>query len=83
MFITGKNIRTQTGNHTCCSHWLSKDSKLNDIMTELSREIGEIWSRLFDHRPFLNGEIKFMLKEFEVCIREAWRSRSRELVFYP
>ncbi|XP_021200388.1 biogenesis of lysosome-related organelles complex 1 subunit 5 isoform X1 [Helicoverpa armigera] len=34
-------------------------------MTELSREIGEIWSRLFDHRPFLNGEIKFMLKEFE------------------
>ncbi|XP_075970354.1 biogenesis of lysosome-related organelles complex 1 subunit 5 [Anticarsia gemmatalis] len=36
-----------------------------NIMTELSREIGEIWSRLFDHRPFLNGEIKFMLKEFE------------------
>lgn len=34
-------------------------------MTELSREIGEIWSRLFDHRPFLNGEITFMLKEFE------------------
>ncbi|CAH2050157.1 unnamed protein product, partial [Iphiclides podalirius] len=35
------------------------------MMSELSREIGEIWSRLFDHRPFLNGEIKFMLKEFE------------------
>ncbi|XP_046962210.1 biogenesis of lysosome-related organelles complex 1 subunit 5-like isoform X2 [Vanessa cardui] len=34
-------------------------------MTELSREISEVWSRLFDHRPFLNGEIKFMLKEFE------------------
>ncbi|KAL0901761.1 hypothetical protein ABMA27_006937 [Loxostege sticticalis] len=34
-------------------------------MTELSREVGEVWSRLFDHRPFLNGEIKFMLKEFE------------------
>ncbi|XP_050671115.1 biogenesis of lysosome-related organelles complex 1 subunit 5 [Leptidea sinapis] len=34
-------------------------------MTELSREIGEIWSRLFDHRPFLNGEIKYMIKEFE------------------
>ncbi|XP_045528177.1 biogenesis of lysosome-related organelles complex 1 subunit 5 [Pieris brassicae] len=34
-------------------------------MTELSREIGEVWSRLFDHRPFLNGEIKFLLKEFE------------------
>ncbi|KAL0851383.1 hypothetical protein ABMA28_007199 [Loxostege sticticalis] len=34
-------------------------------MTEMSREVGEVWSRLFDHRPFLNGEIKFMLKEFE------------------
>ncbi|CAH0724681.1 unnamed protein product, partial [Brenthis ino] len=34
-------------------------------MTELSREISQVWSRLFDHRPFLNGEIKFMLKEFE------------------
>ncbi|CAH0405506.1 unnamed protein product [Chilo suppressalis] len=34
-------------------------------MTELSREIGEVWTRLFDHRPFLNGEIKFMLREFE------------------
>ncbi|XP_063825765.1 biogenesis of lysosome-related organelles complex 1 subunit 5 isoform X1 [Ostrinia nubilalis] len=34
-------------------------------MTELSREVGEVWSRLFDHRPFLNGEIKFMVKEFE------------------
>lgn len=28
-------------------------------------QIGEIWSRLFDHRPFLNGEIKYMQKEFE------------------
>ncbi|XP_061708589.1 biogenesis of lysosome-related organelles complex 1 subunit 5 isoform X3 [Cydia pomonella] len=27
--------------------------------------VGEVWARLFDHRPFLNGEIKFMLKEFE------------------
>ncbi|CAH2239511.1 jg21518 [Pararge aegeria aegeria] len=28
-------------------------------------EISEVWSRLFDHRPFLSGEIKFMLREFE------------------
>lgn len=34
-------------------------------MTEISREIGEIWSRIFDHRPVINGEIKFMLREFE------------------
>lgn len=35
------------------------------IYLQIKKEIGEIWSRLFDHRPFLNGEIKFMLKEFE------------------
>jgi hypothetical protein len=29
-------------------------------------DVGEIWTRLFDHRPFLSGEIKFFLKEFEV-----------------
>lgn len=29
-------------------------------------DIGEIWTRLFDHRPFLNGEIRFFLQEFEV-----------------
>ncbi|XP_063237140.1 uncharacterized protein LOC134539247 isoform X2 [Bacillus rossius redtenbacheri] len=26
---------------------------------------GEIWTRLLDHRPFLNGEIKYFVKEFE------------------
>lgn len=29
------------------------------------KDCGEIWTRLFDHRPFLNGEIKLFLKEFE------------------
>jgi hypothetical protein len=29
-------------------------------------DVGEIRTRLFDHRPFLSGEIKFFLKEFEV-----------------
>ncbi|XP_077296220.1 biogenesis of lysosome-related organelles complex 1 subunit 5 isoform X2 [Arctopsyche grandis] len=29
------------------------------------RDCGELWSRLFDHRPFINGELKFMLREFE------------------
>ncbi|RZF46262.1 hypothetical protein LSTR_LSTR016347, partial [Laodelphax striatellus] len=26
---------------------------------------GDIWSRLFDHRPFLSGEIQYFIKEFE------------------
>uniref|UniRef100_A0A8D8QMX3 Biogenesis of lysosome-related organelles complex 1 subunit 5 n=1 Tax=Cacopsylla melanoneura TaxID=428564 RepID=A0A8D8QMX3_9HEMI len=29
------------------------------------KEVSAVWSRLFDHRPFLQGEINFFLKEFE------------------
>ncbi|XP_037508094.1 biogenesis of lysosome-related organelles complex 1 subunit 5 [Rhipicephalus sanguineus] len=29
------------------------------------KDITEIYSRLFDHKPFLQGEIKFFVKEFE------------------
>lgn len=28
-------------------------------------DVGDVQSRLFDHRPFIQGETKFMLKEFE------------------
>lgn len=34
-------------------------------MSQLTKDTGEIWNRLFDHRAFLNGEIQFTLKEFE------------------
>ncbi|GLV37593.1 muted [Carabus blaptoides fortunei] len=34
-------------------------------MSQLTKDIGEIWIRLFDHRAFLNGAINFVLKEFE------------------
>ncbi|XP_075237297.1 biogenesis of lysosome-related organelles complex 1 subunit 5-like isoform X2 [Lycorma delicatula] len=34
-------------------------------MSTVVKDCGEIWSRLFDHRPFLSGEIKFFLQEFE------------------
>ncbi|KAK6618070.1 hypothetical protein RUM44_002512 [Polyplax serrata] len=34
-------------------------------MANVIKDIGEIWTRLFDHRPFINGEIKFFLQEFE------------------
>ncbi|XP_069675251.1 biogenesis of lysosome-related organelles complex 1 subunit 5 [Periplaneta americana] len=34
-------------------------------MAAVIKDVGEIWTRLFDHRPFLSGEIKFFLKEFE------------------
>jgi len=35
-------------------------------MSTIIRDCGEIWSRLFDHRPFLGGEILYFHEEFEV-----------------
>ncbi|XP_012149822.1 biogenesis of lysosome-related organelles complex 1 subunit 5 [Megachile rotundata] len=34
-------------------------------MESVIKDAGEIWSRLFDHRPFIQGEITFFLREFE------------------
>ncbi|KAK3925900.1 Biogenesis of lysosome-related organelles complex 1 subunit 5 [Frankliniella fusca] len=34
-------------------------------MAAIVKDAGEIWTRLFDHRPYLSGEIKFFLREFE------------------
>uniref|UniRef100_A0A1B6DE80 Biogenesis of lysosome-related organelles complex 1 subunit 5 n=1 Tax=Clastoptera arizonana TaxID=38151 RepID=A0A1B6DE80_9HEMI len=34
-------------------------------MSNIAKDCGEIWNRLFDHRPFLNGEIKYFIEEFE------------------
>ncbi|XP_063237148.1 biogenesis of lysosome-related organelles complex 1 subunit 5 isoform X3 [Bacillus rossius redtenbacheri] len=34
-------------------------------MAAIVKDAGEIWTRLLDHRPFLNGEIKYFVKEFE------------------
>jgi len=32
----------------------------------LLSECGEVYSRLFDHKPVVRGEINFFLREFEV-----------------
>ncbi|XP_050519430.1 biogenesis of lysosome-related organelles complex 1 subunit 5 isoform X2 [Diabrotica virgifera virgifera] len=34
-------------------------------MSEVVKDVGKIWDRLFDHRPFLNGEISLILQAFE------------------
>ncbi|XP_029155283.1 biogenesis of lysosome-related organelles complex 1 subunit 5 [Nylanderia fulva] len=34
-------------------------------MASITKDTGEIWSRLFDHRPFVQGEITFFLREFQ------------------
>ncbi|KAK0088776.1 hypothetical protein PV325_010716 [Microctonus aethiopoides] len=34
-------------------------------MASVTKDIGEIWSRLFDHRPFIQGEVSYFVREFE------------------
>ncbi|KAF7286990.1 biogenesis of lysosome-related organelles complex 1 subunit 5 [Rhynchophorus ferrugineus] len=34
-------------------------------MSDVFKDISNIWDRLFDHKGFLSGEINFTLKEFE------------------
>ncbi|XP_057329437.1 biogenesis of lysosome-related organelles complex 1 subunit 5 [Microplitis mediator] len=34
-------------------------------MASVIKDIGEIWSRLFDHRPFIQGELSYFVREFE------------------
>ncbi|XP_063977043.1 biogenesis of lysosome-related organelles complex 1 subunit 5 [Diachasmimorpha longicaudata] len=34
-------------------------------MASVIKDTGEIWSRLFVHRPFVNGEISYFVREFE------------------
>ncbi|XP_071531278.1 biogenesis of lysosome-related organelles complex 1 subunit 5 isoform X1 [Panulirus ornatus] len=34
-------------------------------MATAASDVNEVFSRLFDHRPFLRGEIEFFRKEFE------------------
>jgi len=36
------------------------------IMLFLFLDLSDIWDRLFSHRPFLQGEIKYFLSEFDV-----------------
>ncbi|KAG5325173.1 BL1S5 protein, partial [Pseudoatta argentina] len=34
-------------------------------MAFVIKDTGEIWGRLFDHRPFIQGEVTFFLREFQ------------------
>ncbi|XP_044765771.1 biogenesis of lysosome-related organelles complex 1 subunit 5 [Coccinella septempunctata] len=42
---------------------VARDQKISIVIT---RDVGNIWKRLFDHTHFLNGEITYILNEFEV-----------------
>ncbi|XP_011497028.1 PREDICTED: biogenesis of lysosome-related organelles complex 1 subunit 5-like, partial [Ceratosolen solmsi marchali] len=34
-------------------------------MASVLKDTGEIWTRLFNHRPFIRGEVIFLLREFQ------------------
>nr|CAH7733805.1 unnamed protein product [Callosobruchus chinensis] len=34
-------------------------------MSDIVKDVGKLWDRLFDHRGFLGGEIQLTLEEFE------------------
>ncbi|GFU17000.1 uncharacterized protein TNCV_721911 [Trichonephila clavipes] len=36
-----------------------------NVLDRVLKDIGDVQSRLFDHRPFVQGETKFILREFE------------------
>jgi len=60
--------------------------KLSIIMTEVNvldrvlKDIGDVESRLFNHRPFIQGETKFILKEFEEKRKEREVRRMFEML---
>lgn len=43
-------------------------NNLNHLVLDFASisDAGSSWGRLFDHKVFLNGEIQFVLREFEV-----------------
>ncbi|XP_064652746.1 biogenesis of lysosome-related organelles complex 1 subunit 5-like [Lineus longissimus] len=47
-------------------------------MDVILKDVSGIYSRLLDHRPVLNGEIRFMLKEFEEKRSDREGSRLRK-----
>jgi len=42
---------------------------------QIFKEIGEIYARLFDHRPILQGEINYFISEFET--KRKYREETR------
>ena len=41
---------------------------INPVLFLFTDQAVEVWSRLFDHRPFLRGEIKSFVHNFQVRV---------------
>lgn len=50
------------------------------LTASVVKDVTEVYSRLFDHKPFLQGEIRFFIKEFEEKRREREVQRLFELL---
>ncbi|XP_015905437.2 biogenesis of lysosome-related organelles complex 1 subunit 5 [Parasteatoda tepidariorum] len=51
-----------------------------NVLERVMKDIGDVESRLFDHRPFVQGETKFFLKEFEEKRKEREVRRMFEML---
>lgn len=47
---------------------LECENKTKNLTFIYLLDVGEIYSRLLDHRPVIQGEIRYFIKEFEVSI---------------
>lgn len=52
----------------CCVAWCESERKTKILAVINLLDVGEIYSRLLDHRPVIQGEIRYFVKEFEVSI---------------
>lgn len=52
----------------CCVAWYEKERKTKILAFINLLDLGEVYSRLLDHRPVIQGEIRYFVKEFEVSI---------------
>lgn len=52
----------------CCVAWCKSERKTKVLSFINLLDVGEVYSRLLDHRPVIQGEIRYFVKEFEVSI---------------
>lgn len=49
-----------------CTHFVLMFVFFLSFLVEIPPDVGDIQSRLLDHRPIINAEIRYFVREFEV-----------------
>lgn len=65
MFLVSPVYLSMLCQHALCSQVWNMKEKLTFVNL---LDVGEIYSRLLDHRPVIQGEIRYFVKEFEVSV---------------